>query len=161
APFLAEVTGAGPGLTTVFLLVYGAAGIAGTFLGGALVADRPRAAFAGAAGLIAGAALLLPVVGRSAVGAVALLVVWGIAYGAVPVCSQTWFVRAAPGAPEAASVLFTASFQATFALGALTGGAVLDRTSPSTVMVLGGLTAALTVPVVWRHRTHTRSGAHR
>lgn len=66
----------------------------------------------------------------------------------MPVCSQTWFTRAAPEAPEAASVLFTASFQATFALGALAGGAVLDRVSVSAVMLLGGATAALVVVVV-------------
>jgi hypothetical protein len=45
-------------------------------------------------------------------GAVVLLIVWGLAYGAVPVCSQTWFAQTAPQAPEAASVLFTSSFQA-------------------------------------------------
>lgn len=66
----------------------------------------------------------------------------------MPVCSQTWFAGAAPDAPEAASVLFTASFQATFALGALTGGAVLDHVSVSAVMVLGGAVAALVVVTV-------------
>ncbi|MFH8989659.1 MFS transporter [Streptomyces sp. NPDC017940] len=146
-PFLGEVTGVGPDLVTVFLLAYGAAGIAGNFVGGAAVARRPRAGFVTAAGLIACATLLLPVLGDRPVGAVVLLVVWGIAYGAVPVCSQAWFAAALPRAPEAASVLFTASFQATLSLGALAGGAVLDRTSSSTVMVLGGLTAVLAVAV--------------
>ncbi|MGW1655385.1 MFS transporter [Streptomyces atratus] len=146
-PFLEQVTHAGPALITVFLLVYGAAGIVGNFVGGALVTRRPRAAVSLAAGLIAAATALLPVLGRWEAGAVALLVVWGVAYGAVPVCSQTWFAKAAPDAPEAASVLFTASFQATFALGALAGGAVLDHLSVSAVMLLGGATAALAVVV--------------
>ncbi|GAA2272674.1 hypothetical protein GCM10010234_04390 [Streptomyces hawaiiensis] len=75
----------------------------------------------------------------------ALLLVWGIAYGAVPVASQTWFSRAAPDAPEAASVLFTASFQATISTGALRGGVALDRTSPSVGMLLGGCVALLAV----------------
>ncbi|MFD7623529.1 MFS transporter [Streptomyces sp. NPDC059802] len=147
-PFLEQVTHAGPALITVFLLVYGAAGIVGNFVGGALVTRRPRAAVALAAGLITAATALLPVLGRWEAGAVALLVVWGVAYGAVPVCSQTWFAKAAPDAPEAASVLFTASFQATFAIGALAGGAVLDRLSVSAVMLLGGAVAALAVVVV-------------
>ncbi|MFD4857216.1 MFS transporter [Streptomyces atratus] len=146
-PFLEQVTHAGPALITVFLLVYGAAGIVGNFVGGALVTRRPRAAVSLAAGLIAAATALLPVLGRWEAGAVALLVVWGVAYGAVPVCSQTWFAKAAPDAPEAASVLFTASFQATFALGALAGGAVLDHLSVSAVMLLGGATAAFAVVV--------------
>lgn len=150
-PFLEQVTHIGPGLITAFLLAYGVAGIVGNFAGGAIVARRPHAGFGIAAGMIAAATLLLPVLGRSGIGAVGLLVVWGIAYGAVPVASQKWFVKSAPHAPEAASVLFTTSFQATLSAGALVGGIVLDRTSPSTVMVLGGATAALVVLATWLH----------
>ncbi|MFK3733823.1 MFS transporter [Streptomyces sp. NPDC088090] len=151
-PFLEQVTHVSPGLITVYLLVYGAAGIAGNFLGGSTVGRHPRATFAVAGALIAGATLLLPVLGGSEGGAVALLIVWGVAYGAVPVCSQTWFAKAAPGSPEASSVLFTASFQATISIGALAGGTVLDLSSPSTVMTLGGLAAVLMVLVTWVHR---------
>ncbi|MGA4943096.1 MFS transporter [Streptomyces cinereoruber] len=151
-PFLERVTRVSGGQITVLLLLYGAAGILGTFLGGAGVARHPRAVLGLAGALIAAATLLLPVLGRGTAGAVTLLLVWGLAYGAVPVASQTWFSKAAPHAPEAASVLFTASFQATISLGALTGGLLLDRTSPSTVMLLGGCTAALMVVAVGAHR---------
>ncbi|WP_406383942.1 MFS transporter [Streptomyces sp. NBC_00117] len=150
-PLLEQVTHVSSALITVYLLVYGAAGIAGNFLGGSAVVRYPRATFAAAAALIAGATLLLPVIGWSDVGAVALLIVWGVAYGAVPVCSQTWFAKTSPDSPEASSVLFTASFQATISIGALVGGAVLDHSSPSTVMVLGGLAAVLMVLVAWAH----------
>ncbi|QKW08239.1 MFS transporter [Streptomyces sp. NA04227] len=150
-PFLEQVTHAGDGLITTFLLLYGAAGLLGNFLGGARVAQHPRTVFGLAAGLIAAATLLLPTVGRYEAGAVALLIVWGVGYGAVPVASQTWFSKAAPSAPEAASVLFTASFQATISIGALLGGMVLDRTSPSAVMVLGGCTAVFMALAVGTH----------
>ncbi|MFF5967175.1 MFS transporter [Streptomyces collinus] len=147
-PFLERVTHAGGGTITAFLLLYGAAGVLGNWLGGAWVVRRPRTVLGLAAGLIAAATLLLPALGRCDAGAVALLLVWGIAYGAVPVASQTWFSRAAPGAPEAASVLFTASFQATISTGALLGGVVLDRTSPSAVLLLCGCVALLVVLAV-------------
>ncbi|MFF2806069.1 MFS transporter [Streptomyces sp. NPDC058000] len=151
-PFLERTTHlATAGTITLFLLVYGVAGVVGNFAGGAMVARRPRTVFGTAAGLLALATLLLPVVGRGPVGALALLVVWGVAYGAVPVASQTWFAKAAPEAPEAASVLFTASFQATFSLGALAGGMVVDRTSPSVVMTLAGATAVLVALAAWLH----------
>ncbi|MFD7996103.1 MFS transporter [Streptomyces mexicanus] len=150
-PFLEQVTDAGSGLITVFLLIYGVAGILGNFLGGSLVARHPRATFGTAAGMIAAATLLLPVLGQWKAGAVALLIVWGVAYGAVPVSSQTWFTKASPDTPEAASAMFTASFQATISLGALTGGIVVDASSPSTVMTLGGMTAVLMVIAVWVH----------
>ncbi|WP_435813425.1 MFS transporter [Streptomyces zhihengii] len=150
-PFLEQVTRAGAGTITLLLLVYGAAGIAGNFLGGAVVARHPGAAFASAAALLAGATLLLPVIGDGRAGAVTLLIIWGIAYGAVPVCSQTWFARARPDSPEAASVLFTASFQATISTGALAGGVVVDRSSPSLVMTLAGTAALLTVAAIGLH----------
>lgn len=146
-PFLADVTHAGPRLITVFLLAYGAAGIVGNFLAGEWARRELRVTFTAAACLLATATLLLPVLGRGQTGALVLLLVWGVAYGAVPVCSQTWFVTAAPQAPEAASVLFTSSFQATFAFGALAGGAVVDATSTTVVMVCGGLAAALAAAV--------------
>ncbi len=130
-PLLEQATHVSTGLITVYLLIYGAAGIAGNFLGGSMVGRYPRATFAAAAALIAGATLLLSALGGSYVGAVALLVVRGIAYGAVPVCSQTWFSRAAPDSTEASSVLFTASIQATISIGALVGGAVPARPAPS------------------------------
>ncbi|WUT32537.1 MFS transporter [Streptomyces sp. NBC_00691] len=151
APFLEQVTHADSQLITVFLLVYGAAGIVGNFLGGAMVTRYPRATFGLAAGLIATVTLLLPILGHRQIGAVALLIVWGVAYGAVPVSSRTWFAKASPDAPEAASVLFTASFQMTISLGAVAGGVIVDRTSPSTLMTLGGLVALLTVVVAWAH----------
>ncbi|QDY80554.1 MFS transporter [Streptomyces qinzhouensis] len=150
-PFLEEVSGAGPMAVTLCLLGFGAAGIAGTFLGGTVVGRRPRTAFAGAGVLLAAAVLALPVLGGSTGPAAVLLLVWGVAYGAVPVCSQAWFARAVPRAPEAASVLFTASFQATISLGALMGGVAVDRHSPAAAMVLGGATAALMVCAVVAH----------
>ncbi|EHN72918.1 integral membrane transport protein [Streptomyces coelicoflavus ZG0656] len=150
-PFLEQVTQVSAGLVTIYLLVYGAAGIAGNFLGGSAVARYPTGTFAAAALMIAGATVLLPVLGKDDLGAVALLVLWGVAYGAVPVCSQTWFAKASPDSPEASSVLFTASFQATISIGALVGGVVVDHSSPSTVMTLAGTIAALVVLVAWSH----------
>ncbi|MGW6392554.1 MFS transporter [Streptomyces sp. NPDC055103] len=150
-PFLEQVTHVSAGLITVYLLVYGAAGIAGNFLGGSAVARYPMGTFAAAALMIAGATVLLPVLGKDDLGAVALLVLWGVAYGAVPVCSQTWFAKASPDSPEASSVLFTASFQATISIGALVGGVVVDHSSPSTVMTLAGTAAALMVLVAGSH----------
>ncbi|GGU59334.1 hypothetical protein GCM10010211_25300 [Streptomyces albospinus] len=45
----------------------------------------------------------------------------------------------------------TCAVMGALSLGALSGGMIVDRTSPSTVMVLGGATAALVVPAAWPH----------
>jgi predicted MFS family arabinose efflux permease len=138
-----------PGLITVFLLTYGVAGIVGNFVAGSMAARTGRRTFSIAACMLAAATLLLPVIGKWDIGAIALLIVWGLAYGGVPVCSQTWFVKSFPQATEAASVLFTSSFQATISIGALLGGVVVDAASTSTVMVLGGVAAVLMAVAVW------------
>ncbi|MDA1361607.1 hypothetical protein O1R50_18410 [Glycomyces luteolus] len=111
----------------------------------------PRATFAAVATAIAPSTLLLPVLGHGLFGAIALLAVWGMAYGGVPVCSQTWFAKSAPRSIEASSVLFTTSIQATIAVGALAGGVVVDRASPAAIMSLGGVVAALSALIVCAH----------
>ncbi|MEQ4716609.1 MFS transporter [Nonomuraea sp. B19D2] len=148
-PFLQDVTGLHPAAVSAVLLMYGIAGIAGNFLAGKATATRLRGAFVTCGCLIAATTLLLPSAGGTTVGAVVLLMVWGLAYGAVPVCSQASFITAAPHAPEAATVVFTSSFQATFALGAFLGGRVVDAFSVSTVMICGGLTALLMAASLW------------
>lgn len=147
-PFLEDVTGVGPTMVTVFLFVYGIAGLLGNFAAGAMAARNVRRTVVISAGMIAVATALLPVFGRWDIGAIVLLVVWGVAYGGVPVCSQTWFRTSFPQRTEAASVLFTASFQLTFSIGALLGGVVVDASSPSVVMVCGAATAVLTIVAV-------------
>jgi predicted MFS family arabinose efflux permease len=148
-PFLEDVTEVSPSMITFFLLTYGVAGIVGNFIAGSMASRDVRRTFSIGACMIAAATLLLPVAGKSAVGAIVLLIVWGVAYGGVPVCSQTWFVKSYPQATEAASVLFTSSFQATISIGALLGGVVVDSASTSMVMVLGGISATLMAVAVW------------
>lgn len=148
-PFLQDVTGLPPAAVSAVLLAYGIAGITGNFLAGKATATRLRAAFATSGCLIAATTLLLPSAGGTIVGALVLLVVWGLAYGGVPFCSQASFIAAAPHAPEAATVVFTSSFQASFALGAFLGGRVVDSFSVSTVMICGGLTALLMAASLW------------
>lgn len=136
-----------PEVLSGYLLAYGAAGIAGTFLAG-----RHRGGFALAAVVIAVSVFVLPHTGP--IGALVVLVAWGVAYGAVPVCSQAWFARAAPDAPEAATVLFTSSFQATLSAGALAGGFVVDAVSVPAVMTCGGVVALLAAMAAFRWSEH-------
>ena len=138
-PFLQQVTGVGS--VTPYLLVYGIAGVVGNFVAGTTVRLRLRATLIASAVMLASAIALLPVFGTEPIGATLLLIAWGAAYGAIPICSQSWF--AATGATEASSVLFTASFQATIAFGAVLGGVVVDAASPSVLMALGSGVALL------------------
>ena len=85
------VAGAGAGQIGTLLLAFGVAGLAGNFAAGAGAARSPRAALLVICGVLAGAVLLLPLLGRGAgvPGAAALVAVWGLAYGGVSVSTQT------------------------------------------------------------------------
>ncbi|HEY3558601.1 MAG TPA: MFS transporter [Kribbella sp.] len=155
-PFLREVVR--PGVIGLFLLVYGAAGLVGNAIAGAHAPRRLTTTFTACAALIALSTLLMPVVGRTTPGALLLLVVWGLGYGGVPVCSMSMFARAVPESREAATVWFTSSFQAVLSTGALLGGLVVDAWSVSVVMVAGGVCALLTVAVLLWCRTQAVSG---
>jgi predicted MFS family arabinose efflux permease len=146
--FLEDATGVGLASVSALLLVYGVAGLVGNVVAGSAMVRSLRATFGVAAALIAFATLLLPVIGGHVGGALVLLILWGLGYGAVPACSQTWLARASGGADEAASVLFTSSFQATISVGALLGGVVIDGTSSSVLMVAGGAVAVAAVAAV-------------
>jgi predicted MFS family arabinose efflux permease len=155
-PFLRDVVRSE--LVGLFLLVYGAAGLVGNLVAGTAAARNLTTTFATCAGLIAAATLLMPVAGRSTAGALVLLVVWGLGYGGVPVCSMGMFASAVPESREAATVLFTSSFQAVLSAGALLGGLVVDAWSVSVAMVAGGVCAAVTVGVLLWSRTQRVDG---
>jgi predicted MFS family arabinose efflux permease len=53
--------------------------------------------------------------------AAALLAIWGLGYGAVPVTLQTRILIAAPDTTEAASSVYVTIFNLSIALGALAG----------------------------------------
>lgn len=151
-PVLEDVSGAQAGTIATLLLVYGVAGIVGNFAGGLGAARSPRATLLAVSAVLAATVALVPVVGTSVPTAAALLVVWGLAYGAVSVSTQTWLLAAAPHAHESASALFSGVFNGAIALGALGGGLVADGIGLTAVMWLGAALAAAASPVLLRGR---------
>lgn len=137
-PYLEQIVGISPSMVSVLLLVFGAAGIAGNFLAGSTVARSLRWSLLAGVGLLAASLLILSLSGgQSKVAAVLLLVTWGLSYAALPVCLQTWVLRSAPHAAEAASSLYVAVFNASIALGALTGSFAVESAGVATVTWLG------------------------
>ncbi|MGW4351137.1 MFS transporter [Nocardia sp. NPDC004582] len=123
--------------TGALLLVFGIAGIVGNFLAGALVAKSLRRTTFGIGVLMAAAIAALALANTNIVGAGAILMLWGLGYGAVPVTFQTRILRAAPDTTEAASSLFVSVFNFSIALGALAGGLAVDHLGPTSVLWLG------------------------
>lgn len=116
----------GEGWIGPLLFAYGAAGVAGNFLGGGAAAKRPAGTLLAIAASLALILLLLGGLGRFQPAAIALLLCWGLAYGAVSVSLQTWMMKAAPDAVEAATALFVAVFNLGIAAGSLLGVPSVD-----------------------------------
>ncbi|MGW4242720.1 MFS transporter [Nocardia sp. NPDC004722] len=135
--------GVGAVATGILLLVFGVAGISGNFLAGALVARSLRGSTVAIVVALGASLSALALFDVNTVAAAAILMLWGLGYGAVPVIFQTRIMRAAPDATEAASSLFVSMFNFSIALGALAGGLAVDHAGPTSVLWLGGALLAL------------------
>ena len=123
--FLEQVTLAPPALLSALLLGYGIAGFIGNFLGGAAVERNARRTLAGTALLLGASIVLLRAIGWLKVLVAALVILWGLAFGALPIAMQGWMLKAAPDEMESASAMFISVLQVGLASGALLGGVVL------------------------------------
>jgi len=132
----------------MLLLTFGVAGVCGNFIAGALIAKRLRQTVVGISVVLPAAMVILALVDNTAVTVGAILILWGLGYGAVPVTFQTWILDAAPDAGEAASSLYVSTFNLSIALGAFAGGLAVDGIATASVLWIGAALALLTLLVV-------------
>ena len=148
-PFLVQVAAMSAKTISALLLAYGAAGFVGNIIGGWAVAKSVRGSLIGT-GLVLGlAGLALPFVGNNAAAVTALIVVWGLAFGAMPISVQSWMFSAMPGTMEAGGALFVFTAQVALASGALVGGLSVDHLGVPSAMTVGGLFALAMAVVIW------------
>ncbi len=125
-PLLTTVSGVDAKWIGALLFAYGLAGIAGNFIAGPMAARHPRGMLlAIALGLLL-TPLLLLWVGSTPTGGIAVLLLWGLAYGGVSVGLMSWMMKAVPRALEIATALYVGVFNIGIALGAWGGGRLLD-----------------------------------
>jgi predicted MFS family arabinose efflux permease len=160
-PFLTNHVRLGSTTITILLLAYGVAGILGTLVGGALVARSHVATLVAAVLLMGVAVVVLALSGTLVIPAEILVVVWGLAWGIIPIAMQTWMMAAVPHAPEAASATLVTTFQLSIALGALVGGVVVDSAGLCVTFVAAGALAlaAGIFALVSSGRAHRSSNA--
>ncbi|MCD0486391.1 MFS transporter [Streptacidiphilus sp. ASG 303] len=125
-PYLEDRAHFGPAAVTAVLLAYGAAGLAGNFAAGAAIGRSPRTVHVAATALVAAVAALLGPLSGAAPAVVALVVVWGAAFGAVPLVLQTSITRTTPEDPESGMALLVSVSQIALAAGSFAGGLVVD-----------------------------------
>ncbi|MEU1982532.1 MFS transporter [Nocardia sp. NPDC019395] len=119
---------------SLLLLLYGFCGIVANFAAGAAATRWVRSTLLVLATGIAAALIVMPLLGTTVLGAAGVLVLWGLSYGGVSVCSQLWAVQAAPERREAVSGLYVGAFTGSIALGSFLGGVILDGAGLSVLL---------------------------
>ena len=148
-PYLEDVAHLGIDTLTLLLLAFGAANFAGTLIAGVLLERSLRLTLALMPLVIGSAALLLAIVPDGLPVSALLVVLWGMAFGGVPVGWSTWVARSVPDEAESAGGVLVAAVQLAIAAGAAAGGVVFGLTGIVGVFAGSGVlllaTAALIV----------------
>ena len=148
SPILQDISGISEDLIGPLLLVFGVAGIVGTFAAGAAAGRNVRATIIAVSVVLTLVLVLFPLAGATQATGIAFLVLWGLAFGGVPVGVQMWIFKAAPDHAEAATALNTVLFNLAIAVGALLGGFVVNAASTTTALWFAAAFTALTFVAV-------------
>ncbi|MBN3834441.1 MFS transporter [Burkholderia sp. Ac-20344] len=148
APFLERNAALGGHWITAVLLGFGIVGFVSNFAASAFVTRHLKLSLLVLATLVMVALFALPVLQASHVGVIATVMVWGIVYGAIPLCLSVWMQLTSPHRPEAGSSMFVSTVQIAIALGSLGGGAVVDHLGIASTMRFGGALALLSLFVI-------------
>jgi predicted MFS family arabinose efflux permease len=147
-PFLETVSGVGVSGLAAILLGFGLANFLGTILGGFMLERDMRLTLILMPLTMGVLGLILAALGKAPLADAAMVALWGLAFGAVPVAWSTWLTRTVPDEAETGGGLLVAAVQLAIALGAAGGGAIFDTSGAAGVFTAGGgvlLLAALIV----------------
>jgi predicted MFS family arabinose efflux permease len=147
-PLLQQVFSLPPGAVTLMLLLYGAIGFIGTFVGGSLVVRSVRGTTLLAAVLLAAALLMSTQVSGGMAGVALVVFLWGGAFGLIPVALTAWMLEAVPDAQEAGQAMLVSGIQIAIAVGAVLGGATVDGYGIKSAMLLGAALVLVAAVVV-------------
>jgi predicted MFS family arabinose efflux permease len=147
-PFLETVTGVGVAGISGILFGFGIANFLGNYLGAFLLERSMRLTLAIMPLSMGTLALALSGVGGNLAADAAMVALWGLAFGAVPVAWSTWITRAVPDETESAGGLFVAAINFAIATGAAAGGFIFDVSGAESVFLASGavlIAAAVTI----------------
>ena len=138
-PLLEATVGVrGDGLA-LMLLGFGVANFVGTLTAGWLLSRSLTGTLLLMPILLGGAALALVLLPLSASGQIALVLLWGLAFGGIPVSWSNWITRAVPDRAESAGGMVVASVQSSIAAGAAAGGVLFSTIGITGLFVSVGI----------------------
>ncbi len=136
APFLGQ-NGFSLTLITSVLLAFGFVGFVSNLVISAFVTRHLQASLFGVVALLMVALFAMPLVHVSQLGVTAMVIAWGVAFGAIPLCLSIWLQLSSPDLPEAGSALFVSIVQVAIAVGSFVGGVVVDAVGIPSTLWLG------------------------
>lgn len=147
--FLETVSGFAIGVVSGLLLLFGAMGIVGNFLGGEAVTKRPLWATGVTLVGLATVMSLMSLLGTVPGAAVAVLVVWGVAHSASFIVNQYRVIALAPQAPELAAAMNVSICNVGIGLGAVVGGYVIRWSGLSAIGWVAGTIMLLAISLLY------------
>lgn len=152
SPILQDISGIDVKVIGPLLLGFGVAGIVGNSIAGTAAGRNVRRTIIAVSLALAAILAVFPVLGRTQLTGGILAVLWGFAFGGLPVSVQSWIIKTAPGSIEAATGLNTCVFNLAIALGALLGSSAVRFVAVSGVLWIAAILVALTSVAVWNTR---------
>ncbi|MFN2048839.1 MFS transporter [Pantoea agglomerans] len=132
----------------LILLVFGVANFIGTLSAGWLMERSLRFTLIIMPALVGAAALGMITLPLSIAGLTALVMLWGLAFGGIPVAWSGWVARTLPDEAESAGGMVVAAVQSSIAAGAAIGGLIYGLNGVTGVFITAAcimLTAALVI----------------
>ncbi|MCC8391635.1 MFS transporter [Paraburkholderia sp. MMS20-SJTR3] len=126
-------------MSTITLLLFGF-GLIGFFsnaLTSMVISDHLKKSVAAMILLLLGAMSSMLLLEHSPIGETAGMLLWGIAFGALPLCFSVWIQRGTTDLPEAGSAMFVSVIQVAIAAGSAVGGTIVDRAGVHADFTLG------------------------
>lgn len=153
SPYLINEAGMTPIALSAVLLGFGVAGFLGNLAGGLTVAKNASRTLIATALLMGVPMLLLATDVAPMQMIVALVMLWGLGFGLLPVAMQSWLFSMAPDRLEAMGAIFVSSAQISIGIGALLGGLAVDHLGILSALALGGGFAVVTTAFILMSRS--------
>ncbi|WMT14583.1 MFS transporter [Serratia fonticola] len=149
-PWLHGVASVSSSMIPVVLFVFGAAGLAGNFLTGALIDKWLKPMVALSVTLIATTLIVLGQLSNSLTSSEILLlvIVWGLAVSGIFVGFQTWVLRLAGDNAFPATAIYVSFFNGAIGSGALVGAWLVSLFSIPVLLGIAGIAIAFTLLLV-------------
>lgn len=142
-PFLLHNAHFGVSAITWLLLGFGVIGFVSNFAASAAVVRNLKASVVAMVLVMLFALFSMSLAPHSQLAVTAVVLAWGVSFGAIPLCFSVWIQRATPDQPEAGSALFVSVIQVAIAVGSLAGGLVVDRLGIPADFMMGSVLALL------------------